>query len=210
MEISKLDPDQEYEDTSTFYHGFGCTSNLEGILEYGALVSPGRREVEPDAVMREGLYEDLLRHAGEGFTQENFSDTDAVERYLEEHKDDLLENGGRYTQWLAEENKVPDFEVPDFMGKSLVWVSRDGGESARNYATSSSVPGAEHDAGGHFKLELPEEAVLQFGVNGGVPGKIPLEFAEELRIQEAGDHEYAHIWADFVGSEYDVEVNSIE
>jgi len=209
MELPLLNPEEEHSgETSTFYHGFGCTSNLEGILYQGALTSKGRREPKPDSVMREQLYEDILRHAGSEFTQYSFDELDSVEKYLEEHRSDFIENGQEFTQYLAEQNKVPNFETPDFMGKSAVWISKDNGE-ASNYATSSVVPGAENSTGGYFELELPEESVLQFGVNGVVPGKIPLEYAEELAVEEASEKEYHNIWGEFLGSKYDIKVSRL-
>lgn len=207
MEIPLLEPEREYSgEMDTYYHGFGCTSNIGRILDRGAISSPGRVEKDPDRRIIEHLYEDVLRHAGDDLTEEKLGSFEDVERYVDTHRNDFEQGGQEYTQWVLD-SEVEEADSPEFMKRNIVWVSKERGEG-RNHSTSDCVPGGEKPCGGYFKLKIPEECVLQFGVTGGVPGEIPLEYAEELHLENVGEEETNQIWGDFMASEYEIDFNS--
>lgn len=210
MELPRLDADQTYDSgTRRYYHGFGDTANLDGILRSGAIESPGRQDATQDDLVAAHLYEDVLRHAGEDIATYDFSDGEAVQAYVEEHKEVFIEDGQEYTPCAVESGSFHYEEAPDFLGRHMVWVSR-GKTEATNHARKNNLPVAGRETGGYFELSLPGEAVLQFGLNGSVPGSIPLDFVDEVYLDNVSTDESEGIWLDIVSHQYDITVNSLD
>ena len=210
MNLPPLTADRSYEgETRRFYHGFGDTANLDGIVRSGAIESPGRQAAKQDELIATHLYEDVLRHVGEEITTHDLSSGEAIEAYVADHRDDFIEEGQAYTPCAVQSDDFVYDEVPDFLGDHMVWVSR-GKSEASNHARKDTIETAERDTGGYVELALPEATVLEFGFNGGVPGRIPLEYAEALYLENVGKDESAEIWIDVVANEYDLTINSIE
>lgn len=209
MRLPKLEPDRSYgEETTRYYHGFGDTGNLDGILRSGAIQSPGRQQASQDDLVAAHLYEDVLRHVGEEIATYDFSTGEAVASYVDQHRETFLEEGQPYTSCAVASDSFEYDEAPDFLGRHMVWVSR-GETEASNHARKTDLGVAQRDTGGYFELHLPEEAVLQFGLNGGVPGEIPLAFAEEIHLENVSNDESEQIWLDIVSNQYDIAVNTI-
>lgn len=210
MDLPPLTEECSYEgETRRFYHGFGDTANLDGIVRSGAIESPGRQAATQDELIATHLYEDVLRHVGEEITRYDLSSGADIESYVEDHRDDFIEDGQVYTPCAVQSDDFVYDEVPNFLGDHMVWVSR-GKSEASNHARKETVETAQRDTGGYFELELPEETVLEFGFNGGVPSRIPLEYAEALYLENVGEDESTQIWIDIVANEYDITINSIE
>lgn len=168
------------------------------------MVSKNRGESIGYDIMVTHLHEDIIRHAGSNITKVNLSDAEAVKSYVEEHNEELMEAGTCYTKWLMDES-VEYGRGLDFKN-DLVWLARVK-EEANNYSATEEV--CNKRSGGIFELSLPEGDVLNMGIRGGVPGDVPLEFADVLYLENMNEEEGEEIWLEFVSSRYDVRIKRI-
>lgn len=207
MRIPALEPEKTYDgEKTTYYHGFGGLCNLEPILRDGALQAPGRQHQDPAETIEHRVYEDILRHNGGLPT--GMADAEDVNDYLAEHEQDFYEDGDEYTQWVIEQGGLEEDAFPDFL-QNIVWVAPEKTE-ASNHATAPPVPGTTEECGGYFKLTLPDEAVIHsathFGYNGGVPGAIPLTYADTLHLENVRTSEAADIWLERTVNGYEFDI----